>query len=117
MGAIASWTFLLVVVVVVGVLSFFMLRAGVQNDRRIREELYLTFESTMQQHGVRTYEILKESIWIRNGMRLSELHQIVLADTGHYFLYFQATGTPPYFAPLTEKRAMQASAGKIGIQA
>ena len=64
MGAIASWTFLLVVVV--GVLSFFMLRASVQNDRRIREELYLTFESTMQQHGIRTFEILKESIWIGN---------------------------------------------------
>ena len=113
MGAIASWTFLLVV----GVLSFFMLRAGVQNDRRIREELYLTFESTMQQHGIRTFKILKESIWIRSGIRQSELYRIVLADTGHYFLYFQATGTPPIFTPLTEKRAMQASEGKIGIQA
>ena len=113
MRAIAGWTFLLVIFG----LHIFLLRRTTQNNKRSREELYKTFESTMQQHGVRTYEILKESIWIRNGMRLSELHRIILADTGHYFLYFQATGTPPYFAPLTEKRAMQASAGKIGIQA
>ena len=113
MGAIASWAFLLVITG----LHLFILRRAIQNNRRSREELYKTFESTIQQHGIRTFEILKESIWIGNGFRQSELYRILLVDTGHYFLYFQATGTPPIFTPLTEKRAMQASEGKIGIQA
>ncbi len=113
MRAIAGWTFLLVIIG----LHIFLLRRTTQNYKRSREELYKTFESTMQQHGIRTFEILKESIWIRSGIRQSELYRIVLADTGHYFLYFQATGTQPIFTPLTEKRAMQASEGKIGIQA
>jgi len=42
--------------------AFFILRRAIQNNRRNREELYKTFESTMQQHGIRTFEILKESI-------------------------------------------------------
>ena len=62
MGAIASWAFLLVITG----LHLFILRRAIQNNRRSREELYKTFESTMQQHGIRTFEILKESIWIGN---------------------------------------------------
>ena len=58
MGAIASRAFLLVIIG----LHFFILRRAIQNNRRNREELYKTFESTMQQHGIRTFEILKESI-------------------------------------------------------
>ena len=113
MRAIAGCVFILIVIV----LSFFMLRAAAQHNRRSREELYKTFENTLQQHEIRTFEILKESVWIRNGIHQSELYRILLADTGHYFLYFQATGTQPIFIPLTEKRAIQASEGKIGIQA
>lgn len=50
-------------------------------------------------------------------MRQSELYRILLDDTGRYFLYFQASGSPPIFTPLTEKRAIQATEGKTGIQA
>ena len=113
MRAIAGWTFLLVIIW----LHIFLLRRTIQNNQRSRNELYKTFENTIQQHAIGTFEILKESIWIRSGMRQSELYRILLDDTGRYFLYFQASGSPPIFTPLTEKRAIQATEGKTGIQA
>lgn len=51
MRAIAGCVFILVVIV----LSFFMFRAAVQHNRRSREELYKTFENTLQQHEIRTF--------------------------------------------------------------
>ena len=94
---------------------FFKLNA--RNNRRRREGLYEAFEATMREHGIKSFEILKESIFIGNNFRSSELHRILLDNSGHYFLYFQASGTQPIFMPLTEERALQAAQGDIGIQA
>ncbi|WP_454846079.1 hypothetical protein [Pseudomonas farris] len=94
---------------------FFKLNA--RNNRRRREGLYEAFETTMRQHGIKSFEILKESIFIGNNFRPSELYRILLVDSGHYFLYLHASNTPPTFTPLTEERALQAAQGEIGIQA
>jgi len=94
---------------------FFKLNA--RNNRRRRESLYEAFETAMRQHGIRTFEIIKESIHIGNNFRPSELHRILLDDTGHYFLYMHASNAQPTLTPLTEERALQAAQGEMGIQA
>ena len=94
---------------------FFKLNA--RNNRRRREGLYEAFETAMRQHGIRTFEIIKESIHIGNNFRPSELHRILLDDTGHYFLYMHASNAQPTLTPLTEERALQAAQGEMGIQA
>lgn len=94
---------------------FFKLNA--RNNRRRRESLYEAFETAMRQHGIRTFEIIKERIHIGNNFRPSELHRILLDDTGHYFLYMHASNAQPTLTPLTEERALQAAQGEMGIQA
>ena len=94
---------------------FFKLNA--RNNRRRREGLYEAFETAMRQHGIRTFEIIKERIHIGNNFRPSELHRILLDDTGHYFLYMHASNAQPTLTPLTEERALQAAQGEMGIQA
>ena len=94
---------------------FFKLNA--RNNRRRREGLYEAFETTMREHGLKSFEILKESIYIGNNFRPSELYRVLLDDSGHYFLYLHASNTQPVFMPLTEERALQAAQGDIGIQA
>jgi len=94
---------------------FFKLNA--RNNRRRREGLYETFETAMRQHGIRTFEIIKESIHIGNNFRPSELNRILLDDSGHYFLYLHASNAQPTLMPLTEERALQAAQGEMGIQA
>ena len=94
---------------------FFKLNA--RNNRRRRESLYEAFETAMRQHGIRTFEIIKDRIHIGNNFRPSELHRILLDDTGHYFLYMHASNAQPTLTPLTEERALQAAQGEMGIQA
>lgn len=94
---------------------FFKLNA--RNNRRRREGLYEAFETTMREHGIKSFEILKESIFIGNNFRPSELYRVLLVDSGHYFLYLHASNAQPIFMPLTEERALQAAQGEIGIQA
>ncbi|CAI8928474.1 hypothetical protein [Pseudomonas sp. IT-P4] len=94
---------------------FFKLNA--RNNRRRREGLYEAFETTMREHGLKSFEILKESIYIGNNFRPSELYRVLLDDSGRYFLYLHASNTQPVFMPLTEERALQAAQGDIGIQA
>ncbi|WP_057396434.1 hypothetical protein [Pseudomonas fluorescens] len=108
---------LVLLVISYAVLMMFFFKINARNNRRRREGLYEAFETTMRQHGIKSFEILKESIFIGNNFRSSELYRLLLDDSGHYFLYFQASGTQPIFTPLTEERALQAVQGKAGIQA
>jgi hypothetical protein len=99
------------------VLFVLFLKLNARNNRRRREVLYEAFETTMRQHGIKSFEILKESIFIGNNFRPSELYRVLLVESGHYFLYLHASNTQPIFMPLTEERALQAAQGEIGIQA
>ncbi|WLI10576.1 MULTISPECIES: hypothetical protein [Pseudomonas] len=104
------------VLLVFAVLMVVSFNLNARNNRRRREGLYEAFETTMRQHGVRSFEILKESISIGDIYRSSELYRVVLDDAGHYFLYLHASGTEPVFMPLTEERALQAAQGGAGIR-
>ena len=108
---------LVILILSYAVLAVVFFKLNARNNRRRRESLYEAFETTMREHGIKSFEIIKESIYIGNNFRSSELHRILLDDSGHYFLYFQASGTQPIFMPLTEERALQAAQGDIGIQA
>ncbi|WP_447789479.1 hypothetical protein [Pseudomonas farris] len=99
------------------VLMMVFFKLNTRNNRRRREVLYEAFETTMQLHEIKSFEILKERIFIGNNFRPSELYRILLVDSGHYFLYLHARNTQPTFTPLTEERALQAAQGEIGIQA
>ena len=94
---------------------FFKLNA--RNNRRRREVLYEAFETTMRLHEIKSFEILKERIFLGNNFRPSELYRVLLDDSGRYFLYLHASNTQPTFTPLTEARALQAVQGEVGIQA
>lgn len=91
---------------------FFNLNA--RNNRRHREGLYEAFETTMRQHGVKSFVILKESISIGNIYRLSGLYLLLIDDSGQPFLYLHASGTQPIFRQVTEERDAQ---GEVGVQA
>jgi hypothetical protein len=93
---------------------FFKLNA--RNNRRRREVLYEAFEATMRLHEIKSFEILKERIFIGNNFRPSELCRVLLVDSG-YFLYLHACNAQPILTPLTEERALQAAQGEIEIQA
>lgn len=108
---------LVILLISYAVLMVLFFKLNAQNNRRRREGLYQAFETTMRQHGIKSFEILKESIFIGNNFRPSELYRILLDDSGHYFLYQHASNTQPIFMPLTEERALQAAQGEIGIQA
>ncbi|MFO3796273.1 MAG: hypothetical protein ACK8QZ_03190 [Anaerolineales bacterium] len=99
------------------VLMVVFLKLNARNNRRRRESLYEAFETTMGEHRIKSFEILKESIFIGNNFRKSELYRVLLVDSGHYFLYLHASDSPPTFMPLTEERALKAAQGEIGIQA
>ena len=108
---------LVILLISYAVLMVVFFKLNARNNRRRRESLYEAFETAMRQHGIRTFEIIKERIHIGNNFRPSELHRILLDDTGHYFLYMHASNAQPTLTPLTEERALQAAQGEMGIQA
>jgi len=108
---------LVILLVSYAVLMVVFFKLNARNNRRRREGLYEAFETTMREHGIKSFEILKENIYIGNNFRSSELYRVLLDDSGHYFLYLHSSNTQPVFMPLTEERALQAAQGDIGIQA
>ena len=108
---------LVILLISYAVLMVIFFKLNARNNLRRREGLYQAFETTMRQHGIKSFEILKESIYIGNNFRPSELYRVLLDDSGHYFLYLHASNAQPILTPLTEERALQAAQGDIGIQA
>ncbi|MCY1264152.1 hypothetical protein PSJE_09040 [Pseudomonas jessenii] len=108
---------LVILLISYAVLMVIFFKLNARNNLRRREGLYQAFETTMRQHGIKSFEILKESIYIGNNFRPSELCRVLLDDSGHYFLYLHASNAQPTLTPLTEERALQAAQGDIGIQA
>jgi hypothetical protein len=60
-----------IVLLVFAVLMVVFFNLNARNNRRRREGLYEAFETTMRQHGVKSFEILKESISIGNQASLA----------------------------------------------
>lgn len=86
--------------------------------RRLRREvLYETFEATMNEHDVKSFEILMERIKIRTGFNSDELYRILIIDFGNYFLYYDGSCESIIFIPISKERAMLALEGKAGIRA
>ena len=108
---------LVILLISYGVLMVVFFKLNARNNRRRREGLYEAFEIAMRQNGIKSFEIIKESIHIGNNFRPSELNRILLDDSGHYFLYLHASNAQPTLMPLTEERALQAAQGEMGIQA
>ncbi|WP_223448535.1 MULTISPECIES: hypothetical protein [Pseudomonas] len=108
---------LVILLISYAVLMVVFFKLNARNNRRRRESLYEAFETTMREHGIKSFEILKESIYIGNNFRPSELYRVLLDNSGRYFLYLHASNAQPILTPLTEERALQAAQGEIGIQA
>lgn len=107
---------LIVVLLCVWVSWLYHLRLS-QQGRRREEVLYEAFEVTMNEHRVKSFEILMERIKIREKFQSDELYRILLLDSGSYFLYYDGRCESIIFMQISRERAMLAMEGKTGIRA